>query len=144
MPRQALSQVAKLFTTAFIFASLMSSTQPPASAQGTTVKRDLTGLIQRAISFLEKKNYDEFIRTCLRPSEVAELLEKYGTIEKVGAAYADSKRPATMLKVLYEALKVEPAVNEDETRASYRFQPPIDGDRALTLQKVDGRWYLRN
>jgi hypothetical protein len=37
-----------------------------------------------------------------------------------------------------------PAFTQEGMRAEFAFAQPIGGERRLQLQKIDGRWYLRD
>jgi hypothetical protein len=99
-------------------------------------------VVERATSLLEAKDYAAFFTQCVRPSEVADMVEELGSIEKLAEAYAESNRAASMLAVLKAATKVAPTFDADGTRATFAFDEPVERERRLVLQKIDGKWYL--
>jgi hypothetical protein len=116
---------------------------PQASGQQADAKRQVAAAIQEAIRLLEAKQHLEFVKTFIRPSELEELVTKFGTVEKV-AAELGKDDDGTMLKRLHAASKLEPTFNADGTIARYTFDAPIGGEKGLSLQKIGDRWYLRD
>jgi hypothetical protein len=132
--------MAQRLTFALLTATLVFTVV--AAAAQTDAKRETAALIQRAIKLLEAKNYAEFFRTCVRPSEVAELVDDFGSFDKLAAAYADTDRPRQMLAVLKAAVSIEPSLSEDGARATYTFAKPVEGESSLRLRRIEGRWFL--
>ena len=133
-------QVLALFAGAAVFASAHLQ----ASAQQPDAKRQVATALQDAIRLLEAKQHLEFIKTFMRPSEVEELVAKFGSAENVAAELGKGDRIGTMLKRLHAASKLEPTFNTDGTIARYTFDAPIGREKGLSLQKIGERWYLRD
>ena len=114
------------------------------AGQAPDVTPAAAAALQAAMRTLERREYAAFIQTFVRPSEVQELLAKHGDMAKVAAAFAESDRPAKLLRVLQAALKVDPVFNDKDGTATYRFDPPLAGERRLRLQRIGDRWYLRD
>jgi hypothetical protein len=125
-------------------AAVLASAQPYASAQQPDARRQVAAAIQESIRLLEAKQHLEFIKTFIRPSEVEELVAKFGSAENVAAESAKGDRIGTMLKRLHAASKLEPTFNTDGTIARYTFDAPIGREKGLSLQKIGERWYLRD
>jgi hypothetical protein len=115
-----------------------------AFAQQTDARRQVATAIQESIRLLEAKQHLEFVKTFLRPSELEELVAKFGSVEKVAAELGKDDRIGTMLKRLHAASKLEPTFNADGTIARYTFDAPIGREKGLSLQKIGDRWYLRD
>lgn len=140
MRRRFLAAAALMLTAFLVFTPRPTSGQQADPA----VTKAVTDVLDNGIRLLEAKDYAGFLRTCLRPSEVEELVEQFETIEKAGEAYAQTDRPAGTLAALKAARAMTPAFTQEGMRAEFAFAQPIGGERRLQLQKIDGRWYLRD
>lgn len=115
-----------------------------AAQQQTDPGRQVTALLVDAIRLLEGQRHVEFVKTYMRPSELEELVARFGTPENVAAEFVKEQRAAALLKALQAALKLEPTFEADGTRARYTFETPVGGERRLLLQKIGDRWYIRD
>jgi hypothetical protein len=127
-----------------VCATLSACAVQPVFAAQADLQRELTTAIKDAILLLERKDYVAFMKTFMRPEELKEMLEKYGSIEGVATEFGRSERPSTLLKALEAASKIEPAFSREGTRADYTFETPIAGERRLSFQKIGDRWFLRD
>lgn len=138
----------RTFTVALVLAAwapLLAGTFSALGAQQQpNLKGQTTAVVQDAIRLLESKLYLDFIKKYMRPSELEELVAKFGSPENVAAEFDKQQRAPGMLTALRAALKLEPAFDAEGTRARYTFETPIGGERALTLQKIGDRWYIRD
>jgi hypothetical protein len=132
-------------TTGLLLAALVFSGVVQSSAtQPADPRREPASAIKEAIRLLEARDYAAFVKTCMRPSELEEMLVKHKTVEEVAKEFAQSDRAARMLDVLKAASTMTPVMNADGTRANYTFEKPVGGAKRLSLAKVDGLWYLRD
>jgi hypothetical protein len=127
-----------LLCTTIVGSSLFASGQQPDPT------RQVAAAVQNAIKLLEAKQYLEFVKTCMRPNEVDELVTKYGSIEKLAAELGANPRMADLLKALQAATNLEPSFNAEGTIATFGFDPPVGRDRSLSLQKISDRCVLRD
>jgi hypothetical protein len=104
-------------------------------------RREPATALKEAVRLLESKNYAEFVRKCLAPSELEKGLASYGTVDKIVAEFTGNGRFLLALKAFQTAMKAQPEFNEARTEADYRFDAPIDGEVRLRMRKVDGLWY---
>lgn len=97
--------------------------------------------VKEGIRLLEAKKYAEFLQTFARPSEVEELIAK-GPIEDVAKEFGDRRAP-DLLAALRAASAMKPTLNEDGTRAEYRFEKPFGRERRISMVKIGEFWYMR-
>ena len=112
--------------------------------QQTDPRSQVTAVVRDAIWLLETNQHSDFIKKYMRPSELERQVAKFGSLENVAAEFVKQQRAPQMLKALQAALKLEPTVDSDGTRARYSFPAPLGGESALTLQKIGDRWYIRD
>ena len=113
-----------------------------ADGQSSSPRTQPDSAIKEGIRLLEAKKYAEFLETFVRPSELAELLDKRSLAET--ADEFGKRRAADLLAVLRAASALKPALNEGGTRAEYVFEKPIGRERRLQLQKIGEFWYFRD
>jgi hypothetical protein len=129
------------FLVATIFLTLGNGA---ARGQESELSQQVAAAVAGAARMLERKEYAAFVKTYLRPSELEELLAKYESVEKIAAEFTRRDRHVTMLARLQAAAKGTPTFSREGTIATYRFDPPVDKERGLSLQKIGDRWYLRD
>jgi hypothetical protein len=127
-----------------VLAIACSTAFQSSSAPSSDRRREPGTAIEEAIRLLEGREYVEFVKAFIRPSELAEMMTKYGTIEEVAKEFAKNDRPAKMLDVLKAASAMTPTLTAEGTRADYRFEKPVGGANRLSMAKIDGYWFIRD
>ena len=113
-------------------------------AQQADPKKEVMAVVEGAIKLITEKKYAELMKTYIWPAEVERLTARFGSVDNAAAEMAKGDGMATVLKALQTAAKLEPAFERDGTVARFRFDTQIGRDTALKLEKLNGRWYLRD
>jgi hypothetical protein len=114
------------------------------AAAQTQPRTQVMAALEEAVRLLEAKQHIEFVKTFVRPSELEELVAKFGTVDAAAAEFGKGDRPAVLLDRLRAAVKLEPNFRRDDTIAVFSFDRPIGRERSLTMQRIGERWYLRD
>jgi hypothetical protein len=132
--------VSRGIVVACVMAAVVSGQAPQADP-----KKEVMAVVEGAIKLLTEKKHAEFIKTYMWPAEVERLTTRYGSVDKLAAEMAKSdERMAAMLKQLQTAAKLEPSFEGDGSIARFRFEQQVGRDSGLKLEKLNGRWYLRD
>jgi hypothetical protein len=107
-------------------------------------KKEVMAVVEGSIKLINEKKYTELIKTHIWPAEVEKLTARFGSVENAAAEMVKTDRMATVLKVLQTAAKLQPGFERDGTIARFQFETPIGRDSGLKLEKLNGRWYLRD
>jgi hypothetical protein len=113
-------------------------------AQQADVKKEVMAVVEGSIKLITEKKYAELIKTYIWPAEVEKLTARFGSVDNAAAEMAKGDSMATVLKALQTAAKLEPAFEGDGSVARFRFDAPIGRDSGLKLERLNGRWYLRD
>ena len=113
-------------------------------AQQGDAKKEVMAVVEGSIKLITEKKYTELIKTYIWPAEVERLTARFGSVDNAAAEMAKGDSMATVLKALQAAAKVEPGFERDGTIAYFQFTAPIGRDSGLKLEKLNGRWYLRD
>jgi hypothetical protein len=97
--------------------------------------------VKEAIRLLDAKKFVDFLETFARPGEVEELTAK-APIEEVAKEFGERRAP-DLLSALRAASTMKPTLNQDATRADYRFEKPFGRERRISMVKIGEFWYLR-
>jgi hypothetical protein len=101
-------------------------------------------LLVDGIRLLERKQTAAFLKAYTLPDDYSALVKKFGSADALTAAFERENRHTTILAALHAAVKAQPTLSVDGTRATYPFDTVIRGERRLSLQKVAGKWYIRD
>lgn len=88
---------------------------------------------------LQAKDYVGLLTTYMAPADKERALARDDTIERFAEDFANRKAQR-MLEVLDRCAKAEPEMSEDGAIATWKF----DGSRPMHLQRIDGRWYVKD
>jgi uncharacterized protein YgbK (DUF1537 family) len=113
-------------------------------AQQTDAKKEVMAVVEGSIKLITEKKYAELIKTYIWPAEVEKLTARFGSVDNAAAEMAKGDSMATVLKALQTAAKLEPAFEGDGSVARFRFDTQIGRDSGLKLEKLNGKWYLRD
>ena len=111
-------------------------------AQQVDAKKEVMAVVEGSIKLITEKKHAELIKTYIWPGEVEKLTARFGSVDKAAAEMAKGDGMATVLKALQTAAKLEPSFEGDVAR--FRFDTPIGRDSGLKLEKLNGKWYLRD
>lgn len=125
-----------------IVAAIVTVSASAGQAQQADVRKEVMAVVEGSIKLITEKKHAEFIKTYIWPAEVERLTARFGSVDNVAAEMAKSDRMATMLKVLQTAAKLEPSFEGDIAR--FRFDTQIGRDSGLKLERLKGKWYLRD
>ncbi len=126
-------------------AAVVAVTALSPQASQADAKKEVMAVVEGSIKLITEKKYSELIKTYIWPGEVEKLTARFGSVDNAAAEMAKSPdRTATLLKVLQTAAKLEPAFEGDGSIARFRFDQQIGRDSGLKLEKLNGKWYLRD
>lgn len=97
-------------------------------------------VLTNMIALLEAGKAREFVETYCAPEDLTAMLQGGRTIEKLAAKF-EGERKDQLVAALKSASKVPPQMNEAGDEAAWKLD---QGPRDLRLQRIDGRWYIRN
>lgn len=92
------------------------------------------------IRLLEAGKSREFVETYVSPTDLDEMTKQGRTLEKLAARF-EGERVKELLDVLQTISKQPPVMSADGDEASWPVENKVGH---LRLQRIDGRWYLRN
>jgi hypothetical protein len=127
-----------------IAAAIVTVTAFTAQAQQPDPKKEVMTVVESSIKLITEKKYAELIKTYIWPAEVEKLTARFGSVDSAAAEMAKRDGMATVLKALQTAARLEPAFERDGTIARFRFDQQIGADSGLKLEKLNGKWYLRD
>lgn len=147
---------------AAVMSKSVTETGVTSSALASTVatitfgpKSDLNEAILAAIQALETQDTRGFLQTMMPPSAARTELSMNtaqqvdaaaldAMVEKINQTPAGATKLTSMLTVLtaIQEQNLKPSLNDAGTRATYTFEPPMDGHKVVIFNKVDGNWYL--
>lgn len=98
--------------------------------------------ITEMIALLEAGKAREFVETWCAPQDLQLIVQRGQTIEEIARRF-EGEHGLEMVAVLQAISKVQPTMNDagDEAVWAVEDRPR---PRRLCLQRIDGRWYLRN
>lgn len=88
---------------------------------------------------LQAGDHVTLLETYMAPADKERILAEGGTIAKFAEGFA-AEKAERMLEIVELCAKTDPVMSEDGALATWEF----DGSRPLKLQRVDGRWYVKN
>lgn len=93
------------------------------------------------IRLLNAGKAEESVETYCAPADLEKMLKQGRTMEKLVARFADERRRKVLIDILGKVSKLPPLMSEDGDMASWEtgMRPGT-----LRLQRIEGRWYLRN
>jgi hypothetical protein len=112
-----------------------------AFAQQADPRREPATALREAVRLLESKNHAEFLQKFMSPTELDRATQRFGTFDNVLAEFGRRGGFDVALKAFQAAMRVQPTLYDDGTRANYPFAEPIGGEIRLQLRKIDGLWY---
>ena len=92
------------------------------------------------IRLLEAGKSREFVETYVAPTDLDEMTKQGRTIEKLAARF-EGERVKELIEVMLAVSKQPPVMSADGGEASWAVEHKMG---QLRLQRIDGRWYLRN
>jgi hypothetical protein len=113
-------------------------------AQQPDPKKEVMAVVEGSIKLITEKKHAELIKTYIWPAEVEKLTARFGSVDNAAAEMAKGDRMATVLKALQTAAKLEPAFEGNGSVARFRFDTQIGRDSGLKLERLNGKWYLRD
>lgn len=125
-----------------IVAAVVTAGAFTGQAQQADPRKEVMAVVEGAIKLITEKKHAELIKTYVWPAEVEKVTARFGSVDNAAAEMAKSDRIATLLKVLQTAAKLEPSFEGDVAR--FRFDTQIGRDSGLKLERLNGRWYLRD
>jgi len=106
---------------------------------------DLNAAVAAGIYYAKSQDLVGYAKTLVPPDVLAEPL-KIMPLEEFAVKAAESPETAqgaaNMLEILTSIQNKTPSLNDDGTRASYSIDPPVDGHKVITFNKIGGFWYL--
>ena len=111
-------------------------------AQQADPRKEVMAVVEGSIKLITEKKHAELIKTYIWPAEVEKLTARFGSVDNAAAEMAKSDRMAPLLKVLQTAAKLEPSFEGEIAR--FRFDTQIGRDSGLKLERLNGKWYLRD
>lgn len=127
-----------------IAAAIVTVTAFTAQAQQSDARKEVMAVVEGSLKLIAEKKYAELIKTHIWPAEVEKLTARFGSVDNAAAEMGKADRMAPLLKVLQTAAKLEPAFEGDGSIARFRFDQQIGRDSGLKLEKLNGKWYLRD
>jgi len=103
-------------------------------------KLEPAAAITDMIRLLEAGKAREFVETYCAPTDLGEMAKQGKTIEKLAARF-EGERGKELVGILQTISKQEPAMSADGNEASWAVEHKLG---KLRLQRIDGRWYMRN
>lgn len=104
-------------------------------------RREPATALKEGIRLLERREHEEFMQKYMSPTQVDRAKQRFGTLERAMVEFARQGGFEIALKAFQAAVKVQPTLYDDGTRANYVFDAPIGGEQRLQLRKLDGLWY---
>ena len=95
------------------------------------------------IRLLEAGKAREFLETYCAPDDLGEVIEQGGTMEKLVDRFK-GERVKVLIDTLTAASKRPPVMIDGDDIASWELDKAGGTPGKLRLQRIDGRWYLRN
>ena len=116
------------------------SFSPYARETKGVAKLEPAAVITDMIRLLEAGRSREFVETYVSPTDLDEMTKQGRTIEKLASRF-EGERVKELLEVMHTISKQPPVTSADGGEASWAIEHKLGH---LRLQRIDGRWYLRN
>jgi hypothetical protein len=124
-------------------AASMTAPAPAATPVGSDARSDIKTAIPEAIRLLEAKDYTNFIKNFMPPSQLAQMPVP---VDQLAALMMSDPKTAEQFNGLIDALKkiqsLTPTMDASGNKATFTLDPPIAGEKELSLVKENGLWYL--
>lgn len=85
----------------------------------------------------------EFVETCVAPEELAALKERGKTVDKLVERF-EGERGKQLAEAFEKVAKKAPELTDDGNTATWQVDGGEDLPKTLRLQRIDGRWFMRN
>jgi hypothetical protein len=114
----------------------------PARAGGVQDPRlTLDTAIPEAIRLLEARQHAAFLRRFVPPDTLKEL-SAAESFDGFVQAFGDDGKATAMLAALKRIKGTRPVLDGDGRRATFTFQPAIEGRTSLTFVRLGEVWYI--
>lgn len=118
----------------------------PADAQSAEAEANpqaaLSTAIPHALTLIEGKQYEKFIRQYAVPAELKKILKQKTMDELVRGFAKDHAEKITL--ILNRIGSEKPHFSANGTVAEYPVEIKNFSQKKLVFEKISGRWYLRN
>lgn len=103
-------------------------------------KLEPAAAVTEMIRLLEAGRTVEFFETFVTEQDLEKMRSRDGSLQEFVESFEEKKREE-LLAALREVVHAEPQRDESGDRLTW---PRGEGQRAVRMQRIDGRWYLRN
>ena len=128
-------------------AAPVATSAPVASAaakpSGPDARTDIKTAVPEAIRLLETKDYANFVKQFMPPSQLSQM--PIPVDQLVAMMTADPGAAAqfqTMIDTLKRIQGLAPTMSADGNKATFTLDPPIANEKQVSLVKENGLWYL--
>ena len=104
------------------------------------IKLEPAAAITEMVRLLQAGKVREFVETYCSPEDLGDMVKKGQTVEKLVERFS-SEKAQELIDILTAVSKLTPTKNESGDEVSWE----VEGKPTkLRLQRIDGRWYMRN
>jgi len=106
-------------------------------------KLEPAAAITEMIGLLQAGKAREFVETYCSPEDLGQMVKEGRTMEKLVAQF-EGERVLELIDILTAASKRPPTMSASGDEATWQLDKGQSTPGTLRLQRIDGRWYVRN
>lgn len=124
-------------------ATVAASAPAAAKPTGPDPRADIKTAIPEAIRLLEAKDYANFIKSFMPPSQLSQMPIPVDQLAAMMSADPSAAAQfQTMIDVLKRIQTLTPTMDASGNKATYTLDPPAGNEKQVSLVKENGLWYL--